>query len=781
MLTCGDYGLAPPETFVGKRRKPTPCDFGELPVNVGPGRDPTLTDLILKASARDGGYPRSGIADNVCLQGFSDTFFSGCKDEISDINLLCVDPDRYQYPNTQSGDDREEPGQDPTGGGGEPGGEGGGVSLDPREIWIGGSISNELRSNSVITNLFRQSQVAVSRVQGRPSEQVNLNSEEYYRYSNYSSTNQGISLYDQVYNFFQKEPSTNTTIVDNNLYLNIFKPLVASEVKLFLENKNSNNPWNENLFQDLTREKIIISLNDSLLEAFANLQTTIRTKIGVNGFVDIIKSHLMAGTIDEFDPEYYKNIYEAQKKQIPLIIPTLGENAQSLQTALGIFGTQSKSPYLDNYEDGEVKNNYRRTRFLLEDLETNIPVLQLDGVSAPLYLKNSGIPTSTTFDAFTNIGDGAGYYISSMYDTGVNYPLVTVNELSSANFLPSYQRQQVLQTLGRNYNLNITVSSLNLSNEFVSSYTPAVLSQPLYFALEFSSIVDSQGEQSVYNPITAKYSLISSEDAIRHSRNYSFNTVKINIDYRDPLIQYANDTSSLSLVNPEFNLRKFGENRSIIDNTIILRNLPAAVMLTPGNGSIHNPFNGNSTVSEYGDVVVRRLEVSPTFDNVMGADRPPLQASNTQETVGSNYFGEYEKLYDQSNQGYLFTFTSSLPIFEKSFYRDGSYSNTNSAESSSIKSPEGDFVELVDKLANLSGVEYLTWWDVFRRLNINQIGKLFTTDNNNLITKITNSWRGVPVRYVIGRANPDYTGIPDGVEVPNDTIIIREEDRDVQR
>jgi hypothetical protein len=67
------------------------------------------------------------------------------------------------------------------------------------------------------------------------------------------------------------------------------------------------------------------------------------------------------------------------------------------------------------------------------------------------------------------------------------------------------------------------------------------------------------------------------------------------------------------------------------------------------------------------------------------------------------------------------------------------------------------------------------------RLNINEIGKLFTTDNNNLITKITNSWRGVPVRYVIGRANPDYTGIPDGVEVPNDTIIIREEDRDVQR
>jgi hypothetical protein len=784
---CGDFGLSPQFRVVGKRKKVVPCADSELPINVGPGRDPMLMDLINRAIQRSNGYPRSGVADNVCLQGMSDIFWSGCIDDIGNLAFLCEDPVNAQYPGTFSepdippevpgeGDEVEIPGSSS-----DPRTEGGGVSIDPRQLRLGGSISNDLRVNSVVNNLSRQSQAALSRVQGRPSEQLNLNNENYYRYSNYSATNQGFSLYDQMYNFFQKDPKSNTTMVENNLYLNIFKPLVASEVKIFLESINSNVAWNEDWFQDLTREKIIISLRESLLEVFNNLQTSINTRIGINGFADMIKSHLIAGTISEFDPQYYKQIYESQRRNIPVIIPILGENSQGLQTTLGVFGTKSKSPYLDNYGDGEVKNNYRRTRFLLEDLETNIPVLQLNGVSAPMYLKNSGITTSTTFDTFTDIGDGAGYYISSLYASGESYPLVTINELSSANFLPSIERQQILQTLGRNYNLNITVSSINLNNEFVSSYTPPTVSAPLYFALEFSSITDSEGEQSIYNPIKAKYSIISNDEAIRHSRNYSFNTVKINVDYRDPLIHYANNTSSLSIVNPEFNLRKFDQNRSIVDNLIILRNLPAAIILTPGNGSIHNPFNGNSKVIDYGDTVVRQIDVTPTFDNIMNQDRPPLQASNTPEAVGSNYFGEYERLYDQSDQGYIFTFTSSLPIFEKSFYKDGNYSNTNFDAASSTKSVESTITELIDKLSSLSGVEYLTWWDVFRRLNVNQIGKLFNTESNELITKLTNSWRGVPIRYVVGRANPDYTGIPDGIEVPNDTIIISEENRSVQK
>lgn len=776
-VTCADYGLAPPDIPVGKRRKPAPCDTGELPINVGPGRDPLLLNIILGAMV-NGQYPRSGVADNVCLEGFSDTFFAGCQDEIGNIYLTCVDPDRYQYPNTQSGDDQEPQGQDPTGSS-EPGGEGGGVSIDPRQTRLNNSISNELRPNSIVTNIARQSQTILSRVQGRPSEQLNLNNEDYYRHSNYSAVSQTVALYDQVYNFFQTDPSTETRMVENNSYLTVFKNVVSTEVKYFIDNKNSNVAWNEKVFQDLTREKIIISLNESLLQAFYNLQTTLNTRIGVNGFVDIIKSHLIAGTIDEFDPEYYKFIYRQQSKQSPVVIPIVGENSQGLQTALGMFGTKSKSPYLDNYGDGEVKNNYRRTRFLLEDLEANIPTLQIDGVSAPMYLRNAGIPTSTTFDTFTNISDGAGYYFSALYDTGESLPLQTVNELSSANFLPSIERQQVLQTLGRNYNLTITVSSVSSNNEFVSSYVPSIDSSPLYFALEFSSITDSQGEQSLYNPITATYSVISEEESIRHSRNYSFNTIKINIDYRDPLIHYAKDTSTISIVNPEFNLRKFDQNRSILNNLIILRNLPAALILSPGNGSIHNPYNGNSKVTQYGDVVVRQIDVTPTFDNVMGTDRPPLEASNTTDTVGTNYFGEYEKLYDQSNQGYLFTFTSGLPIFQKSFYKDGTYSNIIFDSPSSTKSSEATLVSLVDKLTNLDGVEYLTWWDIFRRLNINQIGRLFSTQNTELINKITNSWRGVPVRYVVGRANPDYTGIPDGVEVPEDTIIIRESDRNV--
>jgi hypothetical protein len=87
-------------------------------------------------------------------------------------------------------------------------------------------------------------------------------------------------------------------------------------------------------------------------------------------------------------------------------------------------------------------------------------------------------------------------------------------------------------------------------------------------------------------------------------------------------------------------------------------------------------------------------------------------------------------------------------------------------------------LSIVDKLASVSGVEGLTWWDVFIRLKTTDIGKLKLINPKTLLDKLADGWiTNKKIKNVLGRQNPEYTGIPDGATVPDDLIIITEYDR----
>jgi hypothetical protein len=159
--------------------------------------------------------------------------------------------------------------------------------------------------------------------------------------------------------------------------------------------------------------------------------------------------------------------------------------------------------------------------------------------------------------------------------------------------------------------------------------------------------------------------------------------------------------------------------------------------------------------------------------------RPPLESSNVYNSIGTPYFGLYEKLFDQDIHSNIFTYDPNSPAFSKSYFYNGAYSNTqppSSAREGSIESKLA--IDIVDKLANLTGVEDLTYWDVYRRLTINDIGKLASVSAKNLIRKLESGWRnGVKIKYVLSRNPVRPSGIPDGTTIPNDQIIINEQDR----
>lgn len=661
------------------------------------------------------------------------------------------------------------------------------LNLDNRSINVGnvGSVSNQqsLTPGSVITNVRANSQVVLRSSPQKQEQTLNLNDPNILRQASTSSSyNDQYGLLDERFNFFKTSPSVSTTIVANSDYTNIFKESVAQEINYFIRRQGTSSVWSEEYFDSLTHDKIVISLRDELLIAFNNIHNIGNTKVSLEYFLELIKNHLITGTLNEFDPNYYYYVYNSQINDTVLRTPQPGESYFGLQAAIGLFELSAVSPDFNKYGDLRLRDDYKRARFLLEDIYANVNSTQLNGNNASLFLKNAGIQAyqlDSSSNGFVDIGNGAGYYISARTINGQELPLVTNNELSSARYLDPALRYNVLKLLGTDIGITVKVDSPSTTNEFSANYNPSADVTPMYFKLDFDSITDLDNPNSVINMLSASYQRISDEDAVDHSRNYSFNLIKVNLDFRDPMVHYARDTSTMMIELNDFNLRGFGDNRTAARGTIMLRSIPAAIIVTPGMGSAHNPFGVRSTLNEYSDTKVSRsINLSPTFEvNQNTVVRPPLDISNIYNTVGTPYYGLYEQYFENDIHGSLYTYNPSSEIFNKSYF-NGSYSNSQPDVNYRETSPEAKLVALVDKLSSLSGVSSLTWWDVFRRVPANEIGKLSYVESEGLIKKLSTGWRNdVKIFNVLTRDPVVNSGIPEGAEIENDNIIINEWDR----
>lgn len=652
-----------------------------------------------------------------------------------------------------------------------------------------GRLTNSITQNqssqvgSTIPNSQVNSQTILRSLPSRQEEQLNLNDPTLLKQASTSSSyNTTYGLFDERFNFFKTSPQTSTTLVGNSNYLNIFNNVVSENVKYFIERQSTTTPWSEEYFDSLTNDKIIISLRQELLTSFNNINSIGRTRLPLNDFIEVVKNHLITGTLPEFDPNYFYYVYNTQVNIKMLRLPQQGETYNGLQAAIGLFELSSQSPYFTDDTNLKSLNELRRIRFLLEDIEARIPSMQLNGNTSPLFLNNAGAlcqQLSGSTSSYLDIGDGAGYYISSLNVIGNAYPLQTQNELSASRYLAPSLRQNILELLGTDTGITITVNSQAGVTEFSSSYNASADVYPMYFKLDLGSITDVENPNSVINVLSASYVRITDEEAINHSRNYSYNITKVNLDHRDPMMHYARDTSTLSVELDEFNLRNFDENRSVTKENIILRNIPAAIVLTPGMGSAHNPFSSRSNINNYSDsIVTRSINLIPSFETPPNLiTKPSLESSNIFNSLGTPYFGLYEQQYSQDIHSDIFTYSPSSSIFNKSYF-NGSYSSSQPAVEYRESSIESKLVSLVDKLSDPSSVSSLTWWDVFRRVKLNDIGKLSYSDTDKFLNKLASGWRNdVPILNVLTRYNLKPSGIPEDVDIPDDIIIINEWDR----
>jgi hypothetical protein len=591
-------------------------------------------------------------------------------------------------------------------------------------------------------------------------------------------------LFEPNLNFFRVESNNFVDLVPNNSNRNVLNSEVTSEVSELLSNKNSNESWNEVILQNLSDDQLLVSLNPKLVNAFQYLRYAGGEPIGVPVLLGVIRKHILQGTLDEFDPNFYINAAQSQINQNFEILkkPELQEHADRLAID---YLKNNLYTYVNNKSSNWRNFQINRVRPLNEDVGIKVKVTTLDGSLKNLEMPNEGIQVDkiTALDQLTvpsvgapdklNLGDGGGYYVDSknLQKEGVAVP--TDNIIPDSYYAPAPVRVKVLNMLGIDPAITITASSSPNQHEFQTNDSGASAIKPLFFAINLDSINGDYISDSLVETYSATYSLLTASSDIQvHLNNNALNTAVLSIDYRDPIYRYILDTETFTASLKDFNINGFKDKAFSSIGSRFVRNIPFGFVVTPVAGGKYNPLNGNSSLDKHEDVHVRSLSVIPAIDATIDETPAPIFRSYSLTLEdGVDRVGIAEPESTQ-NIGYRYIEENFTQTFYSASSGDYGYSSTPpSAQGTAYM-----LREVIDYLSSTYDATTVTWYDIYSRMPITKVGEMFYDSNRDLILEIANGMRGgIRIENVESGHNTPARVIPDDSK----TIITQNDRRNV--
>ena len=565
------------------------------------------------------------------------------------------------------------------------------------------------------------------------------------------NTRRGIQkpmLFDPNLNFFKSEPSTVVEKVSNGLHLNIFKNKIPVEVFELLVNSNTNNPWNEITLQSLSDDKLLMSLNNRLANSFQYLRFAGGSPIGLSVLLNVIRKHLLEGTIKEFDPEYY--IFAALSQISDNFEILEKPDTEELKDRLALNYLQKNSNTFENNKSSSWRNfQMNRVRPLNEDLNLKVAINTLSGIKN-LEIPNNGFPINrlTSLSQITspivgytnriNIGDGGGYYVHGVNLRGEGVAIPTRNILSQAFYAPGPIRAKVLDMLDIDPAIKIVATSTEGKHEFVSDDLGASAVKPLFFALDPATVSGGYLENSMVESYSGTYSRLTSESDIdRYVNNHALNISILSLDYRDPIYRYILDTSTLTASLNDFNMVGFEDQGFESLDVKFVKNIPFGFIVTPVAGGKFNPFNGRSTLDKTGASHTRSISVIPaTSESVDKGDSTFLRAFSLHQVSGIDRIGVGEQI-DTQNIGYQYR----EDYFTDTFYSNDSLSYGGSSVPVSAQGTAFMLREVIDYLSATYNSSKFTWYDVFSRMPVTRLGEVFYDSDKDFMVKVANGFR----------------------------------------
>lgn len=595
--------------------------------------------------------------------------------------------------------------------------------------------------------------------------------------------NKQANIYDLKKNFFKPlkyyVDNEKVNLVANSYYREIFSDYIAEEIHYVIGLSNTSQPWKETKLQLITLDKIAVSLNPYVLRIFNNLHDITNQKIPVNYFLETIKKHLLTGTLNEFDIQYFKEIYEIQKQDE--IKEYIKSDSKELleRAALKIIKENQITLSIEDKPEYNLKQ-LQRFKKLNTDISSRICLSRLDGCDDNIFIPDAGmslevIPNiavpSATQSTYLDNGIGGGYYFPLQAVVGDCVSFEYDTEVSASVYTPPETRYEALRLINEDPDFYITASSLDGYHELSSSFVHNVPLEAMYFAIDLSSVRSTPTSNKLVDRYEADFKLLTDQQQINdHTDTHGFSVVKATIDYRDPIFKYIYDTSTLSFYQNDINFRQQSLNKTINDNLIITRNIPFGLIVTPVVGSKENPYNQESKITSFSNSkIVREIKMAPSFEDSFKDKFKTSELAEITLFDATNSFrvGVSEPVDDQ---GITYRFSKTDSAFSKTFYNTElkEYSTSSSAPEIQPRGVSYMVTEVIDYLISTYNPSEISWYEVLRRMPINKFGEIFYTYNKNLIQSLIDGYRGeVKINNVLNRINSDEAiqDLPDDEKV----------------
>lgn len=588
-----------------------------------------------------------------------------------------------------------------------------------------------------------------------------------------TSTNQ---IYHPVYNMFESTPTNTVGVANNSSYRDIFGETVTLDVRYFLNNNGTNNEWIETPFFNLNQERLESSLNKQLLHAFSNIHYYGGIRVDKKYFIDMVKRLLTTNRLNELDPAYFIDLARKQANDEFIEFKGIEDKALALRASLGLISRDAKDADYTKVTGFEYQQLKRQKR-LPTDVNASVEVTYSVEEVATVGVFEEGLEVSylsgtSSLTDFVPLGEGAGYYLGVTSPINAEIPFELTTDVSSSYYCPADLRFNTLKMLSVDPSLTFTVSSTSGVTEFNGNLDYSSLVTPLYFKLELSSISDGDRVATLMDTVVAHYTLIDSSSIPDHANTYGYSVTKLNIDYRDPFLFYARDSGRIDFEQYDLTFREFDSNRASLNNSILTRTLPFAIVLTPGCGTHHNPFDSTSKITYVdNNYVVRSMDCIPH----LVLDDNPMKDHALEEKNLFNETGSFKVGLMEANDGQAITYRLNLGsnAYSKSFFSAGIYTS-GSPQDATLRGASNVVKNVIDYLLYTYDPEFLTWWDVLSRLSLNEATNLIWDYSKVLHDYLALGGRGVNIINVLNRGVNQYTGITSSLEVDDIPVVSAE-------
>ena len=505
----------------------------------------------------------------------------------------------------------------------------------------------------------------------------------------------------------------------------------------------------------------------------------------------------MKNKLEEFDPNYYIDLADRQKDLTFTQYESDSVDEINDRAALNILSENSGSARQDIEDNWVMK---RDERLLRTDLLAKVPVELIDVTTTSLRLHDGGIPI-TYIDGSTHYlsnGQGSGYYISVTDLNGTEVPLVldtVINDL----YIPHQEaRRQALNLLGEDDAFYLTAFSIEDKDELKAGYITdkTDLQNTYFFSRDNSSVNTSKTANSLVIENEVDFNLVSDSDEISDIvAQRGFATMQVNISIDDPILNYVLDSETFSWRQKDVSFKNFLSSKSTGSDDVLSTTIPSIIIISPGNSPKHSPSNGESSLGVFTDDetdVHRTLRLIPHIDPDYSKSEyseekyHSLDLKFMVDVNGLYYRGLIEERNpDIQSKTYVFDPTGAAGNERYkdsyiSFDEDANdLSYTSTSPTSIDVTPMRKLLIVIEDIKNVYNIEkdfdgksVLTWRDIFRRLNSEQINTLLFSAPSTFWEELQiGDWQDIRIRDVLQDDADTGTGLVSEVEGPIPALV----------